>query len=141
MKYKEEIRQTANFFLYMPCVLNKLRLSSYTRTTSGNPCGLSLSNLRYFSTNPKNYNEMKSFCCSLFFVQSIHFIKVHLCICGGIYHNTCVFTNHRFELVKADRVFAKAYFDCKARLVKLFYKPILVATKRRTAHGLRSNIT
>lgn len=36
-KLKEEIRQMTNFDDKMPCVLNKLRLSTYNRTPSGNP--------------------------------------------------------------------------------------------------------
>ena len=36
-KFKEEIRHLTNFDDKMPCVLNKLRLSTYHRTPSGNP--------------------------------------------------------------------------------------------------------
>ena len=59
-KVKVEIRHLTNFCNKMPCVLNKLRLSTYPRTPSGNLImpmyrhyQLSLSNLCYFSSTLK----------------------------------------------------------------------------------------
>jgi len=60
IKVKVGIRHLTNSCNKMPCVLNKLRHSTYPRTPSGNLImpmyrhyQLSLSNLCYFSSTPK----------------------------------------------------------------------------------------